>query len=192
MRKSLVAVLLALGATSLSYGDDSAPFDGGHPGGPYDHHVLYAFDSHGKRIGPVLSLGTIDGVILSINGVTTFIPVERVTNSAGQFLASQYEWWSGTYSSIFPSSDCSGPPIIVGDVLGTLRPSTVIRQGNDATAYIAPDTYSTTITTAMSLYSSGQCLSGSTLPPYITGEGWTPESSYSLTQNYPEPLSIHY
>jgi hypothetical protein len=192
MRKSLVAVLLVLGMTSLSYGDDGASSDGGHPGGSSEHRVLYAFDSHGKRVGPVLSLGTLEGVVLSINHVITFIPIAQETNSAGQILPSQYQWWSGTYSSIFPSSDCSGPPIIVGNILGVLRPSTVIRQGDDAIAYIAPDTNSTTITTAMSYQVPGQCLSGSTLPPYITGEGWTPESSFALTQNYPEPLSIHY
>jgi hypothetical protein len=192
MRKSLVAVLLALSMTSLSYGGDGSPFDSGPSGGTNDHRVLNVFDSQGQRVGPLLSLGTLEGVVLSANGVTIFVPVQRATDSGGQILASQYVWWSGTYFTIFPSSDCSGPPIIVGDIAGTSRPSTVVRQGAGAIAYIAPDTYSTTITTAMSFLSSGQCLSGSSLPPFITGEGWTPESSYLLTQHHPEPLTIHY
>jgi hypothetical protein len=57
---------------------------------------------------------------------------KQVTNSARQIVAPQYQWWSGSYGQIFPSSDCSGAPIIVANIFGVLRPSTVIRRGATA------------------------------------------------------------
>ena len=94
----------------------------------------------------------------------------------------QYEWASDL--AAYLSSDCSGTPLITSTV-SQLRPSQIIRQGVDATLYIAGDTYSAQ-TTFMSFNLSGRCLPGDIL------EAWSPESSYSLTQHYPEPLTIHY
>jgi hypothetical protein len=70
-----------------------------------------------------------------------------------------------------------------------LRPASVIKQGADAAVCVAADTYSTNITVKSSLV-DGHCLSSSPFPFNVPG--WQAESTYSLTQNYPEPLTIHY
>lgn len=67
-----------------------------------------------------------------------------------------------------------------------LRPAQLVRQGSDVTAYIAGDT-SSAQTTFKSYRSNGACVVGTE-----TLEAWIAETSYPLTQHYPEPLTIHY
>jgi len=182
MRKSLVMAVLALGVTTLSYGFDGSGSDGRESGERAGQRTLKVFDSQGKVVGRLVSYGPL-GVILNVNGATVLGRIERASiNNGSQHSASQYEWASDL--GAYLSSDCSGTPLITSTV-SQLRPSQIIRQGVDATLYIAGDTYSAQ-TTFMSFNLSGRCLPGDIL------EAWSPESSYSLTQHYPEPLTIHY
>ncbi|MFL9962890.1 hypothetical protein PQR02_17700 [Paraburkholderia sediminicola] len=191
MRKSLVAALLGLGVTSLSYGGDGDRSGSREHGEHGEHRVLKVFDARGKTVGPLVSVSNpprTAGVVLDINGATILVPIQRASNSGGQIFASQYEWAGDFNPAKYPTSDCSGVPVI-DDLFAKLRPASVIKQGADAAVYVAADTYSTNITVKSSLV-DGHCLSSSPFP--LNVPGWQAESTYSLTQNYPEPLTIHY
>ncbi|MBC8748785.1 hypothetical protein OKW43_001815 [Paraburkholderia sp. WC7.3g] len=191
MRKSLVAALLCLSVTSLSYGGDGDRSDGRENGERGEHRVLKVFDAQGKSVGPLVSVSSpprTAGVVLNINGATILVPIQRASNSGGQISASQYEWAGDFNPAKYPTSDCSGVPVI-DDIFAKLRPSSVVRQGADATVYVAPDTYSMDVTLRSSLV-NGDCVSSSPFPFNVPG--WQAESTYSLTQNNPEPLTIHY
>ncbi|WP_124800658.1 hypothetical protein [Paraburkholderia phosphatilytica] len=182
MRPTQVAVLLAvcLGLSPLAHaGDDQDP-DGSHRD---RQHVLKVFDSQGKYVGPLVPIDQITiGAVVHANGTLIVAPISRISQN-GQVSASQYQWAS-TLSAIAspPTVDCRGLPIINALIVpGVLRPSFSVRSGTVATAYIAGDVYS------MPTPPNGQC----------TGQGsptpsWLAQSTYPLTQNHPEPLSIHY
>ncbi|ALE59085.1 hypothetical protein R8871_06523 [Paraburkholderia graminis C4D1M] len=186
MRKSLGAALLALGVTTLSHGFDGSGSDGRESGERGGQRILKVFDGQGKVVGPLVSYEPL-GTVLNVNGAMIFAPIERVSiNNGSQYSASQFEW-AGNFSA-YLTPDCSGSPLITPSVAPTsqLRPAQIVRQGVDATVYIAGDTYSAR-TPFMSFRSNGGCVSSS--EPL---DSWVAESSYSLTQHYPEPLTIHY
>ncbi|MGF6299364.1 hypothetical protein OKW43_001818 [Paraburkholderia sp. WC7.3g] len=194
MRKSLVAVLLASGITSLSYGGDGNRSDGPEAGKQGEHRVLKVFDATGKNVGPVVTLGFFPGVVLHVSGATILVPISRPFDSGGQYPASQYQWGWLASSLGYPTTDCSGPPVVPagGDASDILRPSIVVREGADATAYVAPDTHTTDVT-LRSYVAHGKCAPDTSRPDRLhMVKGWYAESTYSLTQNYPEPLTIHY
>jgi hypothetical protein len=192
MRKLFVFALLTLSVTSVSHGANDSPVGGGNNNAPGDYHVLQVFDSRGRSVGPVFSTSLATGVILNVSGANILVPIQRVSNSVGHYSASQYQW-SGASPS-FPTTNCSGPPVI-SDISAALRPVLVVRNGADATAYIAPDGYTSLITLLSYAPSEGQCVafgSSPTSPPVFSVYGWNPGGTYPLTQNYPEPLTIHY
>jgi hypothetical protein len=154
---------------------------------------LQVFDSRGKSVGPVFSIGLSSGAIVNANGVSILVPIQRVSNSAGHFSASQYQWApsSSIETEQFATSNCSPPPL-VDDTSGALRPVIVLRNGADATAYIAPDTYSHFGTLGSYLNGTQCVMTGAPTNPTTSGPVWNVGSTYPLTQNYPEPLSIHY
>ncbi|WP_114811338.1 hypothetical protein [Paraburkholderia kururiensis] len=189
MRTSHAAVLLALCLTPLvAHGDDPtsrAPAN--------NAAVLKVFDAQGRYVGPLVAFDNEPvATVIEVNGAVIVVPLSRLYTD-DQFSSTQYEWASSFFpSTYYPTSDCSGPPFISGDA--PVRPAVTLRSGSVATTYIAADTPSSTLT----LHSYGQPGSCSTLgsspsvPPVITEEGWTPASTYPLTQNYPEPLTVHY
>jgi hypothetical protein len=195
MRPMHVAALLALSLTFHAYGGDGSGPDNGQSGNPEDQVVLKVFDGQGRYVGPLVSLNDAQvATIIVANSATIVVPLNRTYNpSTNQLSANQYEWGSSLSSlGYYPTTDCSGPPFIDGD--SPARPSMTIRVGADATAYIAPDTESSTIT-IQSYGQLGSCTTlgaNSSLPPVQIEEGWAPESTYSLTQHYPEPLFVHY
>jgi hypothetical protein len=64
-----------------------------------------------------------------------------------------------------------------------------VRQGGEATLYIAPDSFSSDFAPLVRSvrFAEGPCAS---LTPVDRQEGWTPESSFSLTEHFPEPLTV--
>jgi hypothetical protein len=182
MRNSHVAVLLSLCLASVAHGGDSSDPGNGKTGDPGLPQVLKVFDSQGKVVGPLVFIDQITiGTAVNANGTVIVAPIQRVPLN-GQVSASQYQWAS-TLSAIQPppNVDCRNLPVINALIVpGLLRPSFSVRVGNVATAYIAGDTYS------IPTPPNGQCTGGS-FPP-----AWLAESVYSLTQNHPEPLAVHY
>jgi hypothetical protein len=180
MRHSHVAVLLALCLTSLAYGQDQ--------------DVLKVFDGQGRYVGPLVASGGYQvATVIEANQTTIVVPLSRTTNNSGELSASQYEWGDAlTETLYYPTTDCSGLPFIAGPAV--VRPSMIVRAGAVATVYIAPDTESSTVT-VQSYGVPGSCTtlgSNSSVPPVEQEEGWAPESTYPITQHYPEPLSVHY
>lgn len=190
MRHAHVAALLMLCLTSLARGGD-----GQDSGNQDDQRNLKVFDAKGHYVGPLVGYAqdTVATVIVA-NHATVVVPLSRTTNANDEFSVSQYQW--GNEVDSFPSylsTDCSGPPIIVGAT--PVRPSLTLRVGAVATVYIAPDSDSSTLTAHSYGPPGASCFtlgSSPSVPPVTPGEGWTPESTYPLTQNYPEPLSVHY
>jgi hypothetical protein len=178
----------------LSYGGDSSPWAGHENDAPGQGRVLKVFDSQGKIVGALTSAGSTDGVVLSVSGINTFVGISRIANpNTAQFAASQFQWTDE--GGLFLTTDCSGSAVIIpGVAAAILRPSTVLRQGATATLYVAPDTPTTNVT-IQSAETSGACTTYGTnpsVPPVFTAQAWAPVKTYSLTQNYPEPLTIHY
>lgn len=182
MLRLLIAVLLIFGAT-LSYADDGGSSDPREHG---DHHVLKVFDGQGKVVGSLASYGGNDGVFLTINGATTFVPIGRKNNN-GQYSASEFVWGDVGFIP-YASPNCSGTPIMV--YYYGPRPSMAVREGVDVTLYIAKDAYSGPVQ-AVSVRQNptlSQCDNTFSYLEY----GFTPEATYPLTQHYPEPLRIGY
>jgi hypothetical protein len=188
---TFVSALFTLSVSSVSYGAADIPAgDGMNDAGGGDP-VLQVFDSRGQSVGPAFSTGPTTGAIVNANGVNILVPIQRVSNSAGHYSASQYQWAPTQFTPQFASSNCSLPPF-VNDISAALRPVIVFRSGADATAYIAPDTY--TQSAALGSYLNGtQCvMAPAPTSPLDLVPIWNVGSIYPLTQNYPEPLTIHY
>ncbi|RFU49031.1 hypothetical protein [Paraburkholderia sp. DHOC27] len=186
MRKSHAAVLLSICLASIAYAED-IPDPGHRPDGHTAHsHVLKVFDSDGHYVGPVISIDAVTiGAVVHANGTIIVVPIGRVSQN-GQLSASQYQWASSLSPIATPPTvDCRNLPVIDATfpTPGVLRPAYTARVGNVTTAYIAGNTY--TIPTPP----NGQCSGQSMQYPLSV---WLTESVFSLTQNYPEPLAIHY
>ncbi|WP_288830372.1 hypothetical protein [uncultured Paraburkholderia sp.] len=186
MRNSIAGALLALGLVVSSHSFGGSGESGRENGDRGEHRTLKVFDGHGHVVGPLVSYQPL-GTVIDVNGVAIFAPIQRSSTSTNtQYSASQFQW-SGAFSS-FLTTDCSGSPLITPSSASSseLRPAQLVRQGTDVTAYIAGDTRSAQ-TTFQSYRSNGACVVGTE-----TLEAWIAETSYPLTQHYPEPLTIHY
>ena len=184
--------LLILAGTTPSFGQDRDRRDTHGGGEPQEHRVLKVFDAKGRLVGPLSQVGSAEGVVLNVGGVSTFAAITRpFDDNTGQLHASKYAWTGIGLS--YTTADCSGPPIIL-DAPPAFRPSAVDRNGASATLYIAPDAPTTLMTVQSSGY-EGFCeplTDGHSGPPPFTGNAWSIQTVYSLTDHYPEPLAVHY
>lgn len=192
IKAALISTILACAGFPghAAYGDDS------HDAARSGHHTWKLLDAKGQVVGALVSIHPDafetqpEGVILDVNGATVYAPVHRAVGADGQVSASRYVW--GTtydFNNVYPTADCSGAPWIVGDPSGALRPSLIVRQESEVMLYIAPDTWSTRFRPG-STQSVGSPCSVFGGVARFTQEGWMPESSFSLTQHYPEPLTV--
>lgn len=193
MQTSLKTAVILIAIASLWNGrgtaDDLRTWHGG------ERRLPVVVDAHGRFVGPLTS-GRTDffnnappGVVLTVNGAIVFVPIHRASAAGDHTLTSQYVWGDVSYGNSFRTSDCSGTPFIRGELTGTLRPATIVRQGDEATLYVAPDSFSSDLAPLVRSvrFVEGSC---ATLMPVDREEGWTPESSFPLTQHYPEPLTV--
>lgn len=191
MRRSLLAVLLlAFAATCYAGADNADDAD--------DSPVLALFDGNGTRIGPVVSYGFADGVVLTINGAALFVPVTRVQRpgvapNPMNFSSTQLQWReaNGVY---YGAANCAGQSYIGAidafyNVYAPTRPSIPVRAGGNVTLYIAADTVSAS-TPVASFFATvlNRCESFAASPVEV----WPSASTFDLTGHYPEPLSAHY
>jgi hypothetical protein len=173
MRALLTGVVL-IAATTFAQADDDPP-------------ILKVVDAQGKIVGRLSTLAETEGVYMKIGDAVAFMPIAHRRITVNTWSASQFEWSASTYTA-FPTGDCSGAPLVLYTRAG--RPVTLLRQGGEVTAYIAGDVRSgaSNIGSIQSSYSTTTCLKTGG-----SGSGyWLPQSTYSLTQHYPEPLSIRY
>jgi hypothetical protein len=189
MRYVNVAALLALCVAASAFGADTDSSADG-PGGP-----LAVFDAQGKYVGPLVSF--VDqsiAAVITVNGATIVVPISRAVSSSGHLSASSFAWSSTDPFVSYPTADCSGPPIVLSTTItgagdaAPVRPSLTIRTGSAAITYIAPDTYSSSLPNASQVQvGSSAC---ATFPVITSLSGWMPASTYPLSQNYPEPLTV--
>ena len=167
-----------------------ASFAGDHRDRPH-RRVLQVFDANGKAVGAFKYAGGGPGVFMTVNGAVVFVPVLRReaggTGNETSYSATQFEW--GRYFiNEFYTADCSGPPLVSEDT--GPRASFVLRRGPEATVYVAPAANSQLLSVSSYLVgTNGQCQRYATP---ATKAGWPIESSYVITKDHPEPLSIHY
>jgi hypothetical protein len=147
--------------------------------------VLKVFDAQGKPVGPVESYERAQGVYMNFGRAAVFMPLRHKKVSATQYSESQFEWAEDSAPS-FPSADCSGAPFIM--MGSSPRPVALVRTGVDVTAYIAGPGFGSPLTANSTITYDGSCMTGAhSVPSY-----WTPQTTFSLTQHYPEPLTVHY
>ncbi|WP_244817875.1 hypothetical protein [Caballeronia sp. Lep1P3] len=183
---------MIVAALLMSY--SLAPFahdDADHRANYRHHRVLRVFDANGKVVGAFRYSGGGAGVFVTVNGASVFLPVVRrqVSGTGDQtvYSASQFSWGLYFINQYF-SADCSGAPLIVSNA--GPRPSSVLRTGSEVTVYVAPASNSQFLSVSSYLLgSAGQCQRYATP---LTQAGWPVESSYVITQDHPEPLTVHY
>lgn len=173
MRALLTSVVL-IAATTFAHADD-------------DPLILKVVDAQGKVVGRLATLAETEGVWLKIGHAVAFLPIAHRRIAVNTWSASEFEWSASTYTA-FPTGDCSGPPLVLYTRAG--RPVTLLRQGAEVTAFIAGDVRSgaANIGSMQSSYSTTTCAK-------TGGSGydyWIPQGTFSLTQHYPEPLSVRY
>ncbi len=193
MKATVKTAVIVVALASMWSGRGSADDVGTRHEG--EHRSLRVVDARGSFVGTLTS-GHTDffgnsspGVVLTVNGAIVFVPIHRASDANGHTVASQYVWGDVSYAFSFRTSDCSGPPFVRGEPAGNLRPVAVSRQGGEATLYIAPDSFSSDLAPSVrsTRYVDGSCIS---IMPVGREEGWTPESSFSLTEHFPEPLTV--
>ncbi|WP_156923670.1 hypothetical protein [Burkholderia sp. WSM2232] len=151
-----------------------------------DRHVPKVFDARGKFVGPLEGSSSGDGVYLDVNGAVVFAAITRQTNGA-QASATQWQWASSAFIP-YASTDCSGPPLIA--YYYAVQPAIAVRQGADVELYVSSGGYSTIVhaSSARQNPTLSQCSPYSyDIPAFIVNP-----NAYSLTQHYPEPLTIRY
>ncbi|SAL83913.1 hypothetical protein AWB67_06537 [Caballeronia terrestris] len=181
--RGLIVLALLLSSSMASFADD-------HQDRP-QRRVLQVFDANGKAVGAFKYAGGGAGVFMTVNGAPVFVPVIRrqVAGTGNQTIYSATEFeWGWYFFNQFYAADCSGSPLI-SDRTGP-RPSFTLRRGSDVTVYIAPTTNSQYLSVSSYLLGTNSQCQRYTTP--VTAAGWPIESSYVITQDHPEPLSIHY
>jgi hypothetical protein len=200
MRQSFLAGLLLSVAVTSYGGSDLASRTGARERN--SDPVLALYDSSGALIGPIVSYGYLDGVVLTIDRAVVFVPIVRahvsglpndISNQSVEYSASQLVWMSapGVY---FVASDCAGVTYMgVSDaffnIYAPVRPSISVRADANVTLYIASD--STSTSTAVSSFFATVLNSCQSFQPDSI-ELWKSERTFDLTGHYPEPLSAHY
>jgi hypothetical protein len=187
MRWVSVATTLMLAAAAAHAADSSVPVtaaQGTQGTSGIQKPALKVYDAHHKVIGQLVSYNGADGVYLTINGATTFTRIGRLTDASGTgHPANAFAWVPSATN--FESADCSGQPVVNYDS-NWPRSSVSLRQGADVVVYVGSDTNTTPIaTTSVLEYGSCTVLK-------MNAQSVRPESTYDVTQRYPEPLTIDY
>ncbi|WP_244851080.1 hypothetical protein [Caballeronia sp. SL2Y3] len=147
------------------------------------HSYLKVFDARGQLIGRLGNNASQEGVFLRVDGALVFAPVRHKQLSSDQWSASQFEWRDAGVASM--TTDCVSIP--GSSTAASPRPVLLIRQGPEVTMFIAGTNDSGGVSGNDSYWRRG-CAPGSSLQ----ADEWAPQASYSLTEHYPEPLSIRY
>jgi hypothetical protein len=181
-RLFVLAVTIMVTGTTHSegfHGEDRWRHDG-------RRQQMRVFDARGVVIGLLVANGGQDGVYLTINGTVTFAPITHWTNGGSYmpYLPSRFQWAASSVV-FFETGDCTGSPVI-GSVVFGIRPSAVVRHDTDAMIYVVGDTNATPITVS-SFLNDGLCGKSTGPLPLLRAE-----ATLSLTQRYPEPLTIGY
>ncbi|MDR5822176.1 hypothetical protein [Caballeronia sp. LZ043] len=186
MRWVSVATTLMLAITAAHADESSAPATLAQGA---QKPALKVYDAHHKAIGLLASYNGADGVYIAINGATTFVRIGRPLDAAGSGTATGAPAnafaWSTLNTAYFESADCSGQPVINYDS-NWPRSSVAVRQGADVVVYVGSDTNTTPIPAASILNGTSCVVQKSTM------QSVRPESSFDVSQRYPEPLTIDY
>lgn len=175
-------VLVSLFVAIPAYAGDSRDQSSGTHG--HERQMPKVYDAQGKYVGHLSNLG--NGVYLTIDGAVAFVSIERVRDSATSS-ATQFRWASANIV-YYASSDCSGPPII--DASNGARPATAVRVGADVVLYVAGDADSTTLHAGSKRQAPNLNVCGQITQNGDIKKAFSSESTFPLTQEYPEPLTI--
>jgi hypothetical protein len=185
MRYFIVLVLL------IFYGVSSSADDSGdrRRGGQHEEgHVPKVFDAQGKFVGYFVAGSGGEGVYLEINGAVVFAAIGRASIDNGAHVSANQWQWSSVGFIPYASSDCSGPPLMF--YYSGAQPSMEVRQGTDVLLYVAGNGYTSTV--HASSVRQNPTIQQCTAYSYDIPVFQVDPSGYSLTQHYPEPLTIRY
>ncbi|MGF6267199.1 hypothetical protein OKW49_008193 [Paraburkholderia youngii] len=194
MRRLLHFALIMCVAT-FSYAGEDAGWR--HRGD--EQKTLKLFDAHGNPVGPVVSYGAENGVMLPINGALVFLPVQRISRvdavtATQQFSSTQLQWAANS-GVFYSTSNCSGQAFVGvlnvedGNDAAPTRPLVLVRVGSNVSLYIATNTHSQTQSMSSFFFpfpGNATCQPMATQPII----GWNAESTFDLTGHYPEPLRM--
>lgn len=155
-----------------------------------DHPVAKLFDANGKLVGDMVYFDVFgdpgSGVILNIRGTPVYAGINRIRLDQGEKSATEMEWIGN--AAHFTGPNCSGTPYLSSVPPGVpLRPAAIVRNGTTATLYVAsPGRQQWVTAISAGGYYGVDCLSN------FGGElrAWAVESTFDLTQHYPEPLRV--
>ncbi|SAK82453.1 hypothetical protein AWB78_04025 [Caballeronia calidae] len=173
----------------LFYGISSSadePSDQGRHGRGQNPHIPKVFDAQGQFVGLLETSSGGDGVYLEINDAVVFAAIGRANNGS-QVAASQWQWASTGFIP-YASSDCSGPPVIF--YYASAQPAIAVRRGTDVVLYVSigENTSTVHVSSVRQNPNISQCTaSSSDISAFVVDP-----TGYSLTQHYPEPLTIRY
>jgi hypothetical protein len=190
MCRILLALIVMCVSLTVANAHDERDGRFGHDHDRRDETRLpMVYDAQGRVIGPLAFFGGVNGVYLSIDGLPVFASINHKQVGTLQYSASEYEWVAN--SSIgFASTDCSGGALVPNSA--SPIPVAIVRDGVDATLYIAVNGYSGSVH-VFSLRTTDSTTGAISCTATSFDEGslyWAVRRSYPLTQNCPEPLHV--
>jgi hypothetical protein len=151
-----------------------------------DGSAAKLFDAHGKFVGKVVFFNGFaeGGVILNIHGALVYAGINRIGTPAGDWSATQLEWWgAGAY---FSGPNCSGT-VYIAYPSEPFRPTAMVRSGATATLYVASEGPRQIVTVHSVEDRPGLCRE---VDPPFEVQAWTVGSTFDLTQHYLELLRV--
>ncbi|SAL00266.1 hypothetical protein AWB81_05865 [Caballeronia arationis] len=152
-----------------------------------EYPVAKLFDANSKFVGRLVTFDSYNvaaGVVLNVQGVLVYASISPIL--IGNDPSATEMKWSGN-PGLFAGSNCSGDAYIRSAV-GPLRPTALARSGATATLYVGSAGPKQLVTARSQGTGPENCYSES---PFET-QAWTVESTFDLTQHYPEPLRVGY
>jgi hypothetical protein len=182
---ALVGLVVATAAQAQLTDQGSSAARSVRPAAAQTAGVPVIVDARNNVVGPAYG----QGVILSVQGIKVYVDLRHTTDNIN-FSPTDLSW--GPMLALFPTPDCSGPPLILAGPTNGIdttpfRPALVVRNGNKATLYIAGTSVASNQTVDAEEFPSGVC--GIFLGPYPL-PAYAVEITVDLTQLHPEPLHV--
>jgi hypothetical protein len=196
-RSKILAQLCCVAVFSGAVGSSAAQTTAGVP---------VIVDARNTVVGPAFGQATppgyegVGGVIVSVQGIPVY--VDLANSADGVNYCPTDLRWGAAYTQIFPTADCSGPPLIsarpllnnIGQAGGythtPFRPAVVVRNGNTVALYVAGTSAPTNQAFRSIKYAGSICQQQNPAFSYSTLAYSVGITVNDLTQLHPEPLHV--
>lgn len=155
-----------------------------------DRPVAKLFDANGKLVGKLVyfyGAYVQGGVVLNVHAAPVYAGVRHVGDTQQTESATEMRWEG--IRPIFAGPNCTGA-VYVRFASGPLRPTALARSGATATLYVASVGRKQIVTVGSTGgVDPGECYTSDSPSQTLA---WKVESTFDLTQHYPEPLRVGY